>query len=64
MIHTRPRLRRIGIYALGVGLFFASAVGVPVLIFRARRPRPRPYLDEQRERNRLSALLCSTLPSR
>lgn len=39
MIRSRTRLQLIGIYALGIGLLLASALGVPLLRFRTRRRR-------------------------
>jgi hypothetical protein len=48
---------RTQIYLAGAALAVAGLFVFPVVLYRARRPRPRPYREEVRERNRLAVVL-------
>lgn len=45
------------IYLAGAALLALSLLAWPLVLLRARRPKPMGWRDEQRERNRLSVLL-------
>jgi len=47
------------VYLAGAALLALSLLVWPVVLLRARRPRPVGWRDEQRERNRLSVLLVA-----
>lgn len=57
MRNPKPRRTRAHVYLAGAALLAASVVAAPIVILLARRPKPRPYREEVRERNRLATLL-------
>ncbi len=52
-----PRRTRTQIVLAGAALLLASVVAAPVVLYLAKRPKPKPYRDELRERHRLATLL-------